>query len=120
LHRRSQEKLRSYLPRFGFLVILSFVVFTVFVIVFAVELVIIVVIRIVVSIVLHAVARHCIILAHYAPAFGSGTGFDSPAGLGGGYVDQKWRPHFGHTQNWSGVQAIPGPGSRISISAPQR
>jgi len=116
LSRRSQEKLRSYLPRFGFLVILFFVVFFVVV---AVELVVIIVIGIVVSIVLHAVARHCI-LAYYAPGFGADTGFGSPAGLGGGYVDQKWRPHLGHTQNWSGVQGIPGPGSRSSISVPQR
>jgi hypothetical protein len=40
--------------------------------------------------------------------------------LGGGYVDQKCRPHFGHTQNWSGVHGMPAPGSRMSISVPQR
>jgi hypothetical protein len=40
--------------------------------------------------------------------------------LGGGYVVQKWRPQRGHTQNWSGVQGMPGPGSRMSIWVPQR
>jgi hypothetical protein len=35
--------------------------------------------------------------------------------LGGGYVVQKCRPHRGHTQNWSGVHGMPGPGSRMSI-----
>jgi hypothetical protein len=40
--------------------------------------------------------------------------------LGGGYVVQKWRPQRGHTQNWSGVHGMPGPGSRMSIWAPQR
>jgi hypothetical protein len=50
---------------------------------------------------------------------GSVAGFAfSPAGCG--YVDQKCRPHRGHTQNWSGLQGIPGAGSRISICAPQR
>jgi len=48
----------------------------------------------------------------------------SPAdfGFSGGavYVDQKCRPHRGHTQNWSGFQAVPGAGSRISICVPQR
>ena len=33
---------------------------------------------------------------------------------------QKWRPHLAQTQNWSGVHGVPSPGSRISISAPQR
>jgi hypothetical protein len=28
----------------------------------------------------------------------SGTAFGFSR-FGGGYVDQKWRPHFGHTQN---------------------
>jgi len=47
-----------------------------------------------------------------------------PAGFvfsgGAVYVDQKWRPHRGHTQNWSGLQGMPGAGSRISICVPQR
>jgi hypothetical protein len=40
--------------------------------------------------------------------------------LGGGYVVQKCRPQRGHTQNWSGVHGMPGPGSRMSIWVPQR
>jgi len=39
---------------------------------------------------------------------------------GGGYVDQKCRPHFGQTQNWSGFHASADSGSRSSISVPQR
>jgi hypothetical protein len=41
----------------------------------------------------------------------------SAAGLafGAGYVVQKWRPHVGQTQNWSGVHGRSGAGSRISI-----
>jgi hypothetical protein len=39
---------------------------------------------------------------------------------GAGYVDQKWRPHVGQTQNWSGRHGSPGPGSVIVICAPQR
>jgi hypothetical protein len=33
-----------------------------------------------------------------AEAAGAAAGFGSSF-FGGGYVDQKWRPHFGHTQN---------------------
>src|SRR5262245_56719417 len=40
--------------------------------------------------------------------------------FGGGLVDQKWRPHLGQTQNWSGAHGIPGPGSRMSMLVPQR
>jgi hypothetical protein len=47
-------------------------------------------------------------------------GAGAAAAFGGGYVVQKWRPHLLQTQNWSGVQGVPSPGSRISISAPQR
>lgn len=50
----------------------------------------------------------------------AGAGAGAAAGLGGGYVVQKWRPQLLQTQNWSGVQGMPGPGSRISIAVPQR
>jgi len=36
-------------------------------------------------------------------------------GFGGGYVVQKWRPHFGHSQNCCGDQASSGAGSVSSI-----
>jgi len=48
------------------------------------------------------------------------AGAGAAAAFGGGYVVQKWRPHVLQTQNWSGVQGVPSPGSRISIAAPQR
>jgi hypothetical protein len=35
-------------------------------------------------------------------------------------VDQKCRPHRGHTQNWSGFHAPSGAGSFISICSPHR
>ena len=38
-------------------------------------------------------------------ASAAGFGFSR---FGGGYVDQKWRPHFGQTQNWSGFHGVPG------------
>ena len=53
----------------------------------------------------------------------AGTGGAAAAGFslfGGGYVDQKWRPHFGQTQNWSGFQVSTDSGSRSSIWVPQR
>ena len=56
---------------------------------------------------------------HFAFEAGSEAGL-AFSRLGGGYVDQKWRPHRGQTQNWSGVHGMPGPGSRMSISVPQR
>jgi hypothetical protein len=54
---------------------------------------------------------------------GAAAGADFSAatlGFGGGYVVQKCRPQLLHTQNWSGVHGIPGPGSRSSICVPQR
>ena len=43
------------------------------------------------------------------------AGFAAAAGFGGGYVVQKWRPHFGHSQNCCGGQASSGAGSVSSI-----
>ena len=56
-------------------------------------------------------------ITRYETGSVAGLGFSR---FGGGYVDQKCRPHFGHTQNWSGVHAAGGAGSRSSISAPHR
>ena len=53
-------------------------------------------------------------------AAGSGVAGFTLSRLGGGYVVQKWRPHFGQTQNWSGVHGMSGPGSRMSICVPHR
>ena len=53
----------------------------------------------------------------------AGAGAAAAAGFslaGGGYVDQKCRPQFGHTQNWSGFHASADTGSRSSIWVPQR
>jgi hypothetical protein len=111
------------LPSFWlFLIVVEIVVFVV-VIVFVEAVVVLVVVLVNITLELDVVCKksdkrgrgiHDI----YDEA-GSVAGFGFSR-LGGGYVDQKWRPHRGQTQNWSGRHAAPGAGSRSSISAPQR
>jgi hypothetical protein len=86
-------------------------VFVVAVLVIVVDVVVFIVIGVVVWIVKN-------VIGHFQDT-GSVAGFVFSR-LGGGYVVQKWRPHVLQTQNWSGVHGMPGPGSRISIWAPQR
>ena len=62
-----------------------------------------------------AVVTSSRLIAEAGSLAGLGSSF-----FGGGYVDQKCRPQRGHTQNWSGVHGMSGPGSRKSISVPQR
>jgi hypothetical protein len=109
------------LPRFRVFLVAFLIVIFVFVVV---DVVIVVVIRVVDGIFKREVSRHFVTYG-----VGSVAGFDgvaavagagAAAAFGGGYVVQKWRPHLLHTQNWSGVHGVPSPGSRISISAPQR
>ena len=104
----SEQQWRPNLPCFRLVGILF--VLVVGIVVFVVEEVIIVVGFWIVRVVVLRSPRHDV---GSAEAFGFSR-------FGGGYVDQKCRPHRGHTQNWSGVQGMPGPGSRISMSAPQR
>jgi hypothetical protein len=83
---------RYYLPRFGL------VVFLVFLIVFAVVVfalaVVLVVIEVVVIVVVEGVGFFGAHGRQAVPAVGLAF-----SRFGGGYVDQKCRPHFGHTQN---------------------
>jgi hypothetical protein len=36
---------------------------------------------------------------HGSPLYEAGSAVFGFGSVGVGYVDQKWRPHFGHTQN---------------------
>jgi hypothetical protein len=123
------------LPRLRLLlVVLLLVVFVVLVVLVAilfVELVLVIIDDIVINDIVEAVDT-VVVVCHDAD---SGVGFVAAGtaaaavgglasaagfGFGGGYVDQKWRPQVGHTQNCSGVHSMPGAGSRNSICAPQR
>ena len=58
--------------------------------------------------------------AGVAGAAGATAGAAAALGFGGGNVDQKCRPHFGQTQNWSGVHVPPEAGSFRSMLVPHR
>jgi hypothetical protein len=112
------------LPRFGLVTVLVVIVLKVIVLV---EVVVFVIIIVVDGMFKNVTPRHFVTYAFGAAgaagAVGTaadGAGAAAAAGFGGGYVVQKWRPQLLQTQNWSGVQGVPSPGSRISISAPQR
>lgn len=77
----------GYLPRFGlFIVAVLGLVVILILVVFG----LVVFVEVVVDIlVVEKEGRH---------DAGSAAGF-AFSRLGGGYVDQKWRPHLGHTQN---------------------
>jgi hypothetical protein len=112
------------LPGFDVLVVLVVVVIILVVIVISVFVVVDVVIVIVVVnfiFVIETIANGEMTASVVAVCHDgvSGAGL-TLSRLGGGYVVQKWRPQRGHTQNWSGVHGMPGPGSRMSIWVPQR
>jgi hypothetical protein len=107
----------GYLPRSGFFLVLVLVVFAVVVLV---EVIIFVVIVVIDGMLKNVTARHFVTYALGSAGEGAAAATGAAAGFGGGYVVQKWRPQLLHTQNWSGVQGVPSPGSRISMSAPQR
>lgn len=113
--------IRPHLPGLRFLVVFVvfvvlfalFVVVSIIVVVFIVELAI----EVVLEMETKCKGRRLVCVCHDAGSVAGGFGLSR---FGGGYVDQKWRPQRGHTQNWSGVQGMSGPGSRSSMSAPQR
>jgi hypothetical protein len=83
------------LPRFlvGILVVVLFILVT-FVIV---EVIVVIVIQVVF---IEGVMKHKEVVRHVVDCHdgGSAVGF-AFSRPDVGYVDQKWRPHFGHTQN---------------------
>jgi hypothetical protein len=85
----------GHLPRLDVFVFLVFViVLAIFVLVFI--LVILVVVAVVfVRIVCEMNEQHGLALAHQEGTSVGALGLAT----GGGYVDQKWRPHLGQTQN---------------------
>ena len=109
------------MPRLGVFLVLVVVFFAVIVLV---EVVIFVIVVVVDGMLKNVTARHFVTYAldsaGAAAGVAAGAATGAAAGFGGGYVVQKWRPQLLQTQNWSGVQGVPSPGSRISISAPQR
>jgi hypothetical protein len=116
------------LPGFDLFLVVTLVVFVLVPILVLVEVVIVFVVWVVDRMFKNVTARHFVTygagLSAAAAVEAAGTaaagGAGAAAAFGGGYVVQKWRPHWLQTQNWSGVQGVPSPGSRISISAPQR
>jgi len=81
----------GHLPRLDIFVFLVFViVLVVFVLVF-----VLVVVVVFVRIVCEMNERHGFALAHQEGTSVGALGLAT----GGGYVDQKWRPHLGQTQN---------------------
>ncbi len=102
-------------PFVSVLVIISVVVF--------VEIIVVVVlVRVVDGMLEPVVSRHSVTYDAGSAGVGAAPAAAdaAAAGFGGGYVVQKCRPQLLQTQNWSGVHGVPSPGSRISISAPQR
>jgi hypothetical protein len=81
----------GHLPRLDIFVFLVFViVLVVFVLVF-----VLVVVVVFVRIVCEMNEQHGLALANQDGTSVGALGLAT----GGGYVDQKWRPHLGHTQN---------------------
>ena len=89
----SGSRRRRDLPRFGLIVVLVVLVVFVVVEVFVLVDVLVVFVDIVFAVLNVEGERKD--GDHEA---GSDVGFGLSR-FGGGYVDQKWRPHFGHTQN---------------------
>ena len=81
------------MPRFGLLVFFV-VLLIVFAVVIAIAAVLVVDEVIVVIVVVDGVGFLGVHDSQAVPAVGLAF-----SRFGGGYVDQKWRPHFGHTQN---------------------
>jgi len=81
------------LPGLRLVVVLVFLI--VFLVVIARAVVVLVVEEVVVIIVVFEIVGFVVVHVRQAvPAVGLAF-----SRFGGGYVDQKWRPHFGHTQN---------------------
>jgi len=115
------------LPGFDVFLVAVLAVLVVFVLIVVIDLVVVFVIGVVDGIFKNVMSRHFLTYgagsvagAGVGGAAAAAGGAGAAAGFGGGYVVQKWRPHLLQTQNWSGVQGVPSPGSRISMSAPQR
>jgi hypothetical protein len=102
--------------RLVFIVVFNVIVVTIKVVVEVVVRVEVLIVAVVILVEVKTCATNH--MGHRLYEVGSAAGAAFAAG--GGYVDQKCLPHFGHTQNWSGRHGMPGAGSRISISAPQR
>ena len=83
----------GHLPRLDVVVFL--VVFLVVVLVIFVRVFVLVVPVVFVRIVREMNGQHGVTLAHHEGTSVGALGLAT----GGGYVDQKWRPHLGHTQN---------------------
>jgi hypothetical protein len=109
------------LPGFDVLVVVVILVVIVIGVVVVVDVVIVIVVVVDFIFVIETVANGEMTASVVAVCHDgvSGAGL-TLSRLGGGYVVQKWRPQRGHTQNWSGVHGMPGPGSRMSIWVPQR